>query len=120
MIGKLQLVVHQIILTPQILNQKNLDTDIHMQLIIMFETQNIHETYRRIKKMHYKWPNNLNISYYAKDLVSKILNINPSKRPNILQIENHAFFTNKLTNFNIPKVLPIHLGFTITNKPKAM
>eukprot|EP01084_Bolivina_argentea_P101898 182624_1 len=105
---------------PEILNQRksgeghSYEVDVWAIGVIMFtllsgkppfETKNIKETYRRIKKIKYEFPINSDkyISLHAKDLISKIFTKDPTKRPNILQIRNHSFFT----QLQIPKILPI-------------
>ena len=113
-------------IAPEILNQKKLggghsyEVDIWSLGVIMFtllsgkppfETRNIQETYRRIKRISYKWPSHTNdISFNAKDLVSRILTVDPSKRPNLMQIIRHPFFT----KMNVLKVIP---AFILMRKP---
>eukprot|EP01084_Bolivina_argentea_P006977 13166_1 len=107
-------------IAPEILNQRRLghghsfEVDIWSLGVVMFtlltgkppfETRNIEETYRRINKTRYQWPVNgsHSISHHAKDLVAKILNVDPNKRPNLMQMNAHPFFT----NCDIPKRLPL-------------
>ncbi|EDV21422.1 uncharacterized protein TRIADDRAFT_50801 [Trichoplax adhaerens] len=56
-----------------------------------FETETLHETYRRIKDNNFQVPSS--ISKNAGDLITKLLNSNPEKRPSMAEILNHAFFT---------------------------
>eukprot|EP00483_Globobulimina_turgida_P007251 UN07265 len=115
---------------PEILNQRksgaghSYEVDIWSIGVIMFtlltgkppfETRNIKETYRRIKKIKYDFPINSEkyISLNAKNLISKIFTKEPTKRPNLLQIRNDLFFT----QLPIPKTLPqIILKRAPTNK----
>jgi len=70
-----------------------------------FETKNIKETYRRIRKIKYQFPINSDkyISNQAKNLISKIFMKDPNHRPNLSQISNHSFFKQLPT----PKLLPL-------------
>jgi len=69
-----------------------------------FETKNIKETYRRIKKIKYEFPPDSDqyISSQAKNLISSIFTKDPTKRPNLFQIKNNPFFT----ELPIPKAMP--------------
>lgn len=69
-----------------------------------FETKNIKETYRRIKKIKYQWPVNSDryISAQAKNLISQIFMKSPDERPNLEQMSKHPFFT----ELKVPKSLP--------------
>lgn len=58
-----------------------------------FETSSIKETYFRIKRLVYYFPDNANISNTSKDLIRKIMRINPDSRLTIDQIRQHKFFT---------------------------
>ena len=51
----------------------------------------------------YSFPENVPISDPAKDLITKILNNDPSKRPLIDEVLNHEFFNHSGT---IPRLLP--------------
>ncbi len=105
---------------PEILNQKksglghSYEVDIWSIGVILFtlltgkppfETKNIRETYRRIKKIKYQFPvdSNKYISNYAKNLISEIFTKEPTKRPNLSQIANHSFFKLLPT----PKSMPL-------------
>lgn len=48
-----------------------------------FETSDVKTTYKRIKMNMYSFPEHTSISTFAKDLITKILNNDPAKRPNI-------------------------------------
>lgn len=68
-----------------------------------FETSEIKQTYKRIKAIQYSFPEGVPISDQAKDLISRILVLDPSKRPSIEEIFNHPFF--HMGN-KIPQLLP--------------
>lgn len=68
-----------------------------------FETNDVKTTYRRIKMNAYTFPENI-ISASAKDLITRILQTDPSKRPSIDDIMNHDFFN---SGNSIPKLLPV-------------
>jgi len=57
-----------------------------------FETNNVKETYKRIKMGNYSFPENAVISEPAKDLIQSILVLDPQKRPKLDEILNHDFF----------------------------
>ena len=67
-----------------------------------FETKEVKTTYRRIKMNLYAFPENIEISKEAKDLISSILILDFKKRPVLGEILNHEFFTKNL----IPKCMP--------------
>ena len=69
-----------------------------------FETNDVKTTYRRIKMNAYSFPEHVTVSHTAKDLITKILNTDPMKRPTIDDIFNHQFFNN---GNSIPKLLPV-------------
>ncbi len=68
-----------------------------------FETQDVKTTYRRIKMNAYSFPDHIPISEPAKNLITKILNLDPSKRPTLDELLEHAFFH---IGTAIPKLLP--------------
>ena len=57
-----------------------------------FETSDVKTTYRRIRMNNYSFPENVPITDDAKSLISSILNLDPSKRPNLDEILDHSFF----------------------------
>ncbi|KAM3141863.1 hypothetical protein pb186bvf_005949 [Paramecium bursaria] len=67
-----------------------------------FETNDVKTTYRRIKMNAYQFPDNITISPQAKNLIQKILQTDPSKRPTLDEIQQHEFFIG-----NIPQLLPV-------------
>jgi len=68
-----------------------------------FETSDVKTTYRRIKMNAYSFPDHITISSPAKDLITKILNLDPTKRPTLDEILEHPFLH---TGSSIPKLLP--------------
>ena len=67
-----------------------------------FETNNVKETYKRIKMGNYSFPENAVISEPAKDLIQSILVLDPYKRPKLDEILNHDFFN---IGISIPKTM---------------
>ena len=68
-----------------------------------FKKKDIKSDYRSIMNNEYSFPENAIISETAKNLISQILVLDPSKRPTLDQILTHDFF--HLGN-SIPKLLP--------------
>lgn len=68
-----------------------------------FETSDVKATYKRIRMNAYSFPDNISISDNAKSLISKILHLDPAKRPGLAEILEHPFLHNGAT---IPKLLP--------------
>ena len=54
-----------------------------------FETPDAKTTYKKIRANNYNFPDTVPISDNARNLITKILNLEPSKRPNIDDILNH-------------------------------
>ena len=67
-----------------------------------FETNNVKETYKRIKMNNYSFPENAIISEPAKDLIQSILVLDPRKRPTLDEILQSDFFT---MGVSIPKTM---------------
>ena len=67
-----------------------------------FETNNVKETYKRIKMGNYSFPENAVISEPAKDLIQSILVLDPHKRPKLDEILKHDFFN---IGISIPKTM---------------
>jgi polo-like kinase 1 len=59
-----------------------------------FETSDTKTTYKRILKNNYSFPSNVPISEEAKDLIKKILLLDPAKRPTLDDIMAHPFIKN--------------------------
>ena len=68
-----------------------------------FETQEIKQTYKRIKAINYQFPENVQVSKEAKDLIKRILVLDPYERPSIEECLDHPFFN---TGNEIPSLLP--------------
>ena len=68
-----------------------------------FETSDVKTTYRRIKMNAYSFPEHVIISEHAKDIITKILNLDPAKRPTLDDLYDHPFFRN---GASVPKLLP--------------
>ena len=68
-----------------------------------FETPNVKTTYKRVRMNAYSFPNDSIISVAAKDLIQKILVIDPSKRLTLQEIQDHYFFHQGI---GIPEFLP--------------
>lgn len=56
-----------------------------------FETTDVKSTYDKIRKNSYYFPEHIDISKEAKELIQLILHHDPSKRPSLEDIKNHAF-----------------------------
>lgn len=69
-----------------------------------YETPDVKTTYKKIKMNSYSFPDHVPISDAAKSLITKILNLDPSKRPTPDEILQHPFINNGGT---IPKLLPV-------------
>jgi len=78
-----------------------------------FETDNVKTTYKKIKMNAYSFPDSAPISDAAKDLISKILNNDPNKRPKIDEILKHPFIN---YGGSIPRILP---NTTLTIPPSS-
>eukprot|EP01064_Diplonema_japonicum_P026922 TRINITY_DN3853_c3_g1_i1.p1 TRINITY_DN3853_c3_g1~~TRINITY_DN3853_c3_g1_i1.p1 ORF type:complete len:847 (+),score=183.08 TRINITY_DN3853_c3_g1_i1:52-2541(+) len=57
-----------------------------------FEMSDRNSTYRRIRQVSYSFPPDLHISSEAKNLVRRILQADPEKRPTLESVENDPFF----------------------------
>lgn len=68
-----------------------------------FETSDVKTTYKRIRMNAYNFPENVAISDPARDLITKILNNDPAKRPTVDEILTHEWMNNSGT---IPRLLP--------------
>ena len=67
-----------------------------------FETQDVKTTYKKIRQNSYCFPENCHISNECKELIQKILNSDPNRRPKLEDITNSDF----LNRNPIPKCLP--------------
>ncbi len=68
-----------------------------------FETSDVKTTYRRIRMNAYTFPDHVTISDAAKDMITKILNNDPAKRPNLEDLLQHEFLNH---GGSIPRLLP--------------
>ena len=90
-----------------------------------FSGQNDAELFKNIKQLKIKWP--IDFPPLAKNLVSKILKVNPEERPSLDEILKHSWFNhtpmlrpllvNKLTNER--KILESHLVKYQPNDPEV-
>ena len=67
-----------------------------------FETPDVKSTYKKIRAGQYTFPEHVTISDNAKNLITKILQLDPSKRPTLDEILDHPFMSSN----SIPKTLP--------------
>ena len=68
-----------------------------------FETSDVKTTYKRIRMNAYTFPDNVQITDSARDLITKILNNDPAKRPSIDDLMAHEWLNHAGT---IPRLLP--------------
>ena len=68
-----------------------------------FETSDVKTTYRRIRMNAYSFPENVPLSEASKNLITRILVTDPTKRPTLTEVQQHDFFNQGTA---IPKVLP--------------
>ena len=66
-----------------------------------FETPEVKATYKKIKACSYSFPEHVTISDNARNLISKILVLDPSKRPTLQDILSDPFMGD-----SIPKTMP--------------
>jgi polo-like kinase 1 len=78
-----------------------------------FETPDVKTTYKKIRMNSYSFPEHVPLSDAAKSLITKILNLDPSRRPSLEEILDHPFINHGGT---IPKLLPVS---TIACPPSA-
>ena len=69
-----------------------------------FETRDVKTTYNKIKKADFSFPKNCKVSLEAKNLIKKILILDPKKRPSLNEILSDDFFNQGIA---IPKLLPL-------------
>lgn len=78
-----------------------------------FETPEVKMTYERIKKVIYQFPEQVPLSDNVKNLITKIFNVDPSKRPTLDQIMEHPFLNNGV---GVPKLMHISTLAMAPNK----
>lgn len=66
-----------------------------------FETPEVKTTYKKIKACSYSFPEHVSISENARNLITKILVLDPSKRPTLEEILADPFMSEP-----IPKTIP--------------
>ncbi|KAL4460257.1 hypothetical protein ABPG74_000008 [Tetrahymena malaccensis] len=69
-----------------------------------FETNDVKSTYKKIRTNEYSFPEQIQISSAAKNMIKKILVTEPTKRPSLDDLFNDDFFK---TGGSIPKLLPV-------------
>lgn len=69
-----------------------------------FETPDVKTTYKKIRMNSYSFPDHVPISDPARNIITRILNLDPARRPNLDEIVDHPFLNNGGT---IPKLLPL-------------
>ena len=69
-----------------------------------FETREVKTTYNKIKKADFSFPITCKISVAARNIIKKILIVDPKKRPTLNDILSDDFFNQGIA---IPKLLPI-------------
>ena len=79
-----------------------------------FETSDVKTTYKRIRMNAYSFPENVPVTDAARDLITKILNNDPTKRPSIDDILNHEFINHGGQG---PRILP---ASTLACPPSSM
>eukprot|EP01017_Pseudomicrothorax_dubius_P030296 TRINITY_DN3767_c0_g2_i2.p1 TRINITY_DN3767_c0_g2~~TRINITY_DN3767_c0_g2_i2.p1 ORF type:complete len:271 (-),score=44.11 TRINITY_DN3767_c0_g2_i2:68-880(-) len=68
-----------------------------------FASQDVKSTYTKIRNQDYDFPMEIPLSDSAKDMIRKILVVDPSQRPTLEDIMKHPFLNNGV---QIPKLLP--------------
>ena len=68
-----------------------------------FETRDVKTTYGKIKKAEFSFPDNCKISKEARNLIKRILVLDPKKRPKLNEILFDDFFNQGIA---IPKLMP--------------
>ena len=69
-----------------------------------FETREVKTTYTKIKKADFSFPITSKISVAAKNIIKKILVLDPKKRPSLNELLSYDFFNQGIA---IPKLLPV-------------
>lgn len=67
-----------------------------------FETSDVKLTYNRIKTCSYSFPDPTSISQLAKDFISKMLQLDPCKRPTLAEILDDPFLSIDSTPTSLP------------------
>jgi len=77
-----------------------------------YETPDVKQTYKRIKRNEYYFPENIPISEDGKHLIESILVLDPNERLTLENILNHPW----LSSIELPKMLPLS---TLSVPPSA-
>lgn len=70
-----------------------------------FETSDVKKTYKKIRQCQYAFNDDISISNNAKNLISKLLILDPTKRLTLDQIKSHPF----LNDSKMPETLPVSI-----------
>jgi polo-like kinase 1 len=68
-----------------------------------FETPEVKTTYKRIKQCLYSFPDHITISEHARNLITRILVLDPSKRPTLDEIMADPFMSSEPIPKNMPR-----------------
>ena len=68
-----------------------------------FETQDVKTTYRRIRMNSYNFPDHVPISDMARDLIKKILVIDPKQRLTLDEVASHPWLNSNKIPTSLPK-----------------
>ena len=68
-----------------------------------FETQDVQTTYDRIRMCNYTFPEKVAISSQCKELITRILVVDPCKRPTLDQIVESSFLNQ---GYTVPRLMP--------------
>lgn len=90
-----------------------------------FETSDVKKTYKRIKECQYTFNEDIPVSNNAKNLISKLLVVDPSKRLTLDQVLVHPFMTNNRIPKQLPssvltQALPRSIADQYTTNPQAL
>lgn len=69
-----------------------------------FETPDVKTTYKKIRMNSYTFPDHIPISDSARNLITRILNLEPAKRPSLSDIMAHPFLN---AQTQIPGTMPL-------------
>jgi serine/threonine protein kinase len=58
-----------------------------------FQSDSIESTYKNIRSCKFSFPDDIETSEDPKDLISKILRLDPEDRPSVNEIRNHPFLS---------------------------
>ena len=68
-----------------------------------FESQEVKQTYKKIRAGAFSFPEHITIGNYAKDFIRRCLTVDPAKRINLSEMLEHDF----LTLVPLPKQIPV-------------